>query len=304
MIKDPDTGKRVSRPNGEGEWQTALVPELAIIDDEVFESARVRRAGRALTPPGQQRRPRHLLTGLLRCGSCGSGLSASGRDKSGRVRVRCSAAKESGSCPDPKTFYLATIEEAVISGLKAEMQHPAVMAEYVRTYYEERKRLAATAIAERGKLELRAAKIEFDIERVVAAIADGTGDLKVLGPMTFALSAERERAAAELAEAPELPKVIALHPAALRRYEEQLERLQECLGDCVRTGDSEAAYALRDLVETVTVSRDASRPGAVVVEIAGRLNSLLDEKAYPNRVRGVWGQMVAEEGLEPPTPGL
>lgn len=97
----------------------------------------------------------------------------------------------------------------------------------------------------------------------------GTGDLKVLGPMTFTLSAERERVAAQLAEAPEPPKVIALHPAALLRYEEQLGRLQECLGDCVRTGESDAAYAPRDIVETVTVSRDASHPGAAVVEIQG-----------------------------------
>ena len=41
-----------------------------------------------------------------------------------------------------------------------------------------------------------------------------------------------------------------------------------------------------------------------MVEIAGRLNALLGEQAYPNKVRGVWGKVVAGEGLEPPTPGL
>jgi hypothetical protein len=44
----------------------------------------------------------------------------------------------------------------------------------------------------------------------------------------------------------------------------------------------------------VTVFRDNSRPGGVTVEIAGRLNPLLGEQAYPNKVRGVWGKMVAE----------
>ena len=58
------------------------------------------------------------------------------------------------------------------------------------------------------------------------------------------------------------------------------------------------------LVETVTVFRDPSRPGGVTIEITGRLNALLGEQAYPNKVRGVWGKMVAGEGLEPPTPGL
>ncbi len=61
---------------------------------------------------------------------------------------------------------------------------------------------------------------------------------------------------------------------------------------------------MRDLVETVTVFRDLSKPGGVVVEIAGRLTALLGEQAYPHGVKGVWGKMVAEEGLEPPTQGL
>ena len=61
---------------------------------------------------------------------------------------------------------------------------------------------------------------------------------------------------------------------------------------------------MRDLVETVTVYRDSTKAGGVEVEIVGRLTALLGEKAYPNGVRGVWGRMVAEEGLEPPTRGL
>ena len=61
---------------------------------------------------------------------------------------------------------------------------------------------------------------------------------------------------------------------------------------------------MRELVETVTVFRDPDRLGGVVVEITGRLNALLGEKAFPNGVKGVWGKMVAEEGFEPPTHGL
>jgi site-specific DNA recombinase len=103
---------------------------------------------------------------------------------------------------------------------------------------------------------------------------------------------------------PPAPKEIALHPAILQRYEEQLSRLEQALAKGVDSGDGEAAEAIRDLVETVTVFRDPARLGGVTVEIAGRLNALLGEKAYPSRVRGVWGKLVAGEGLEPPTPGL
>ncbi|WP_244395892.1 zinc ribbon domain-containing protein [Beijerinckia indica] len=117
------------------------VPDLALIPRELFEAAQSRKEARSVTHPHQQRRPRNMLSGLLRCGACGAGMSTNGKDKSGRIRIRCSAATESGTCPDPKTFYLETVETAVLNGLKAEMRHPDVIAEYVRTYHEERKRL-------------------------------------------------------------------------------------------------------------------------------------------------------------------
>jgi hypothetical protein len=46
-------------------------------------------------------------------------------------------------------------------------------------------------------------------------------------------------------------------------------------------GDSKAAEAIRDLVETVTVFREPPRPGGVTVEIAGRLNALLGGAGIP-----------------------
>lgn len=41
-IKDPDTGKRVSRPNPPSEWVTTAVPELRIVDDELWNQVKAR----------------------------------------------------------------------------------------------------------------------------------------------------------------------------------------------------------------------------------------------------------------------
>lgn len=214
-------------------------------------------------------------------------MATNGWDKSGRVRIRCSAATESGTRPDAKTFYLDTVESAVLSGLKAELRAPNVIAEYVRTYLEERKRLAATSHTRRQRLEQQLGQINREIERLVDAIAKGHGAPSILGPRSTALDAERKRISEELQNESLAPKEVALHPAVLTRYEEQLGRLEESLGKSVTAGDAEAAEAMRDLVDTVTVFRDPARPGGVAVEIAGRLNALLDEAAYPNRVTGV-----------------
>ena len=304
MVKDPDTGKRLSRPNAKKDWQTADVPELRIVSQELFNAAQSRKQARGHTHPNKQRRPRHMLSGMLRCGACGAGMSTNGKDKSERIRIRCSAATESGTCRDAKTFYLHTVESAVLAGLEAEMQHPSVIAEYVRTYLEERKRLSAKANAKRAHLETRLGELNREIDRLVDAIAKGQGDPAVLGPRSTVLNEERKQIATELKVEPATKETLALHPAILASYERQLATLQDALSKGINAGDSDAAEAIRDLVETVTVFRDPARPGGVVVEIAGRLNALLGENAYPNKVRGVWGKVVAGEGLEPPTPGL
>nr|WP_236840915.1 recombinase family protein [Bradyrhizobium sp. CCGE-LA001] len=304
MVKDPESGKRLSRPNPKSDRQATAVPHLAIISPELFAAAQQRKGERSRGHPSHQRRPRRMLSGLLRCGSCGSGMATNGRDKSGRVRIRCSAATESGTCSDAKTFYLDTVESAVLSGLKTELRAPKVIAEYVRTYLEERKLLAASSNAKRHRLRQQLGELNREIERLVDAIAKGHGNPSVLGPRSTTLDAERTRIKQELQNEPPAAEEIALHPAILKRYEEQLGRLQEALGKGVSAGDGEAAEAIRDLVETVTVFRDSRRPGGVAVDIAGRLNALLGEKAYPNHVKGVWGKVVAGEGLEPPTPGL
>jgi hypothetical protein len=295
MVKDPDTGRRVSRPNQKSEWQTAEVPELAIVSREMFQAAQQRKEARGRAHPNYQRRPKHIFSGLLRCGACGCGMSTNGKDKSGRIRIRCSAANESGTCPDPKTFYLGSVEKAVLSGLSAELRRPDVIAEYVRTYHEERKRLAAERDLKRSQLERRQGEIDREIDRLVDGIAKGVGDPKVLGARMNLLSAERKKIDAAIESEPPPANVVALHPTVLKRYAEQLAHLQDALAKGIKAGDSDAAEALRDLVETVTVFRDGSRPSGVEVEIAGRPPALLGAPAYPQGVKGVWGKVVAEE---------
>jgi site-specific DNA recombinase len=81
FIKNPDTGKRVSRPNPEAKWIRTDVPELRIVEDELWQGAKQRQAELAkqfeVTIKGVRaqrlnrlRRPAFLLSGLLTCGCC------------------------------------------------------------------------------------------------------------------------------------------------------------------------------------------------------------------------------------------
>jgi len=291
MVKDPDTGRRVSRPNPAEQWQVSDVPELAIVTQDVFAAAQARKRSGVGQRPETHRRPRRLLSGLLRCGCCGAGMSTNGKDSTGRVRIRCSAATESGTCPNPKTFYLEKIEALVLSTLTTELRHPAVITEYVRAYHEERKRLAASAIAQHSALERKRNECQREMDRLIDAIAKGIMTPEDVGTKIIEARTERDRIIKKQAEAKPIENVVALHPMALARYEQQLQALSDALQAGLSCGDGTGAQALRDLIDTVTVYR-GDGPGEIRVEMAGRLNVLLGHKPPPGRL---WGTVVAEE---------
>ena len=84
-VKNPETGKRVSRINPPEDWIVKEEPELQIVDDALWKAVKKRQGelsekyasvieavrtanGNRLNGP---HRPRHLLSGLLECGVCG-----------------------------------------------------------------------------------------------------------------------------------------------------------------------------------------------------------------------------------------
>jgi hypothetical protein len=93
-VKNPSTGKRVSRLNPESEWIVTEVPELRIVSDELWQAAKAKQA--ELTDKytnviaavrkhhGTNRlngthRPKSLLSGLIFCGFCGGPYSLRGQ---------------------------------------------------------------------------------------------------------------------------------------------------------------------------------------------------------------------------------
>src|SRR5262249_44040405 len=159
--------RRVSRPNPPDTWVVTEATDLGIVPNDMFQAAQARLAARAGVRPEKQRRARHLLSGLLRCAACGSGMSIYGRERGDRRRGRCRRAAESGTCPDPKTFSLDKIETAVLGALREELRHPDVIAEFVRTYHQERKRLAASDDTKRAASERRLGQVRRELDRVI-----------------------------------------------------------------------------------------------------------------------------------------
>ena len=137
-LLNPYTGKRVGRPNDAADRQVVEVEQLRIIDQDTWQAVQALKASKAGTRPEQHRRPVHLLSGLLRCSHCGSGMSVKDRDHNGKIRVRCSAVAESGSCENRRAIYLPHIEAAVVGGMRDQLREPRLIELYVTRYNETR----------------------------------------------------------------------------------------------------------------------------------------------------------------------
>ncbi|MCV9940695.1 recombinase family protein [Boseaceae bacterium BT-24-1] len=105
-VKAPSTGRRLARPNAPEQWERKSVPELRIVDDELWQAAKRRQettafemsrdeAGNALN---RAHRRRYLLSGLLNCGCCGAGytLVAAGR-------YGCAGRRSKGLCQNDRS---------------------------------------------------------------------------------------------------------------------------------------------------------------------------------------------------------
>jgi site-specific DNA recombinase len=81
MVKDPATGKRVSRVNRSEQQRRANAPQLQIVEEKIWSAAQAIKADKHKAHANTARKPPRLLSGLLRCESCGGGLTTRGADK-------------------------------------------------------------------------------------------------------------------------------------------------------------------------------------------------------------------------------
>lgn len=297
--KDPDTGRRTSRPNAPSEYVIKAAEEFRIIDAALFARVQARLAGSAMPArPATRTAPRRLLSGLLVCGACGGGMSLSGADKSGRPRLVCTRHRETKACPDPHTFYADVVEATVIEALRRELGAPELLVEYVRAYNAARIEFARDATRRRSTLERRIHELDGECDRLLRLLTKGIGNEDRITDEIRAREAELKAAQAELALEAAPVDIAVLHPSAIRRYEAQLLALQSELEAETTKAAPGCGAALREIVDSVTVyatpapvdaKGQAHAKQGVEVKIVGKLRRFLDMPATSEKVSGIVG---------------
>ena len=281
-VKDPDSGRRRSRPRGGEEQIVTEVPDLRIIDQDLWDAVKARqqaldaRAGRrgankdvdsatdaSRAPFWARQRPRYLFSGLMRCGVCGGGFS-----KVSTQHFGCSTARNKGptACSNLRTIRRDVLEATVLDGLRERLMDPDLFKVFAAAFTTEWNRLQGEAAAGQTARADDLQRVKQQLERLVDAIVNGTPASAVKDRMA-ALENRRLALEAELATA--TAPAPRLHPNLAETYRRKVADLVAALA---QEDGAELREMVRGLVESVTLHPEGDHQR---VEVRGELAAIL-----------------------------
>jgi site-specific DNA recombinase len=286
-VKNPDTGKRVSRLNASSEWITTEVPHLRIVPDELWSAAKERQvqARRAIASTGKlgaANRPRYLFSGLTKCGVCGAGFIIGSAN-----RLMCFGARDQGTCSNRLTIRRDEVERRVLHALQDKLLRQDLFEEFCEEFTREMNRLRMEHRASLSSAERELERVRAGIRKVIEAIKDGFAGPELRAEMNE-LQARKEFLVAQLsaADAP----VPLLHPNLAALYREKVTSLAAALQH--PDSRSEAGEALRGLVDAIVLVPAGSE---LRIELKGNLAAMLS--AAQNAKRSPEGDLSLQIAL-------
>lgn len=283
--KDPETGKRRSRMNPESEWRRQEAPDLAIVDQALWNQVKAVQDGAARQQGGYSKRVKYLLSGLMFCGCCDGPIIAVSGDY-----VGCSNNRNKGTCSNNRLMKRPQIESRVLAGLKSRLMEPERIKVFVRAYHAERERLARSEQNRGDQLRHDLAKLERAIDRYVDAIGDGTDTPAIRAKLKQA-EGEARRIRGAIEDLDQDAGIVAMHPNLPDIMADKVENLAKALtaDDDIRL---EATGILRSLIDQVILA-PADEPGRFDIEIVGELAQAFRLAQSGNGGNAIGSELVA-----------
>jgi site-specific DNA recombinase len=299
-VKDPETRKRRSKTNKAESVIEKEVPHLRIIEQDLWNAVKQRQAEvmlgpqRTRTKPWDRRRPRYLLSGLVKCGACGGGYV-----QISKTHLGCATSRNKGTCHNRLGISRVSLEQTILNGLKQHLMHPELFKEFCAEFIKEVNRLKHDQAAQRSSLEAELTRVARRVRKIVDAIADGV-PARSLKDELLGLEAREDEIKVKLAATPE-PKVY-LAPNMAEIYRDRVDGLQQALA--AGGEQDQACEAIRDLIDKVVLT---PVEGVLRVDLHGEVAAILQLSAAGKKGRLEWGSdgkqlvMVAGVGFEPTT---
>ncbi len=309
FLRDGETGHRISRPTDVDDIVYGEAPDLAIIDDDVWNRVQIRLekthakyAGKT-APLNDSHRARYLLNGLVTCGCCGGGYTIVAKDRYGCYRRKTQGKQE---CGNSRTITRDKLEARVLARLRRGLMTES----FARLFAAEVDRLMAQspddASAARAELEARLRKTETAIERLLDRL-EGDEATDSLMDRLKTREAERESLQDDLSQVAKAQPIVLPTKGELEEiYSAQVGRLEALL-----TGSDHMVQAnalLKELLGEVRVWGDAQARDGVAIEIRGEASRIYQPFGWTQK-SAPWGaglsliqiSVVAGVGFEPTT---
>jgi site-specific DNA recombinase len=270
-IKDPETGRRISRLNDPSRLVVQDVPELRIISQDLWDAVKQRqhllkrntRPDLADKPFWARQRPRFLITGLAKCGECGSSYVKISANLFG-----CAAARNRGTCSNRVNIRLDTLEQMILDGLRHRLMAPDLFKTFCEEFHREVNRLRTDGNAANEAKRNELGRVERRVRRIIEVIAEDDAPIRSLKQELVALEERQLELQRELATT-EAPAPL-IHPNLAEVYRQRVEQLHGALQD--PTTRDEAFELIRSLIDEI---RLVPEKGELRVELRGELAGIL-----------------------------
>ncbi|MBO6551221.1 MAG: recombinase family protein, partial [Rhizobiales bacterium] len=250
-IKNPNTGKRVSRLNPETEWIVKEVPDMQIVEQELWDQAKARQGSldtikaynsdNALT---RKRRPKYLFSGLTKCACCGGGYSKISKDLLG-----CYSAKNKGTCTNNQNIRQDELENRILKAIRHNLMDPQLFEEFCKEYTRFMNKMRIEHNAELQARQNEFERIDKELKKLVDALCQGVPAKEVKDQMIELSTRKKEL---DVMIKSNTKPVTLLHPNMALTYQAKLDELFTALTNDA-TKDS-ASEAIRSLIDTVILS--------------------------------------------------
>ncbi|MFQ5995603.1 MAG: recombinase family protein [Acidiferrobacterales bacterium] len=289
-VVDPDTKARKHFPRPAEEWVVKEMPELRIVEPELWDRVQRRlRRYREKTWSVQQtlhknartgRGPKYLFSGLLKCGACGANFIIVNAHSYG-----CAAHKDRGPhvCANNLKVPRSIVEQRLLESIKRDLftdQYIGLFKQETARLLAERKRKTTSTQSIRENL----AKIDKEIDNLLSALKAGIVTRSTRTELEQ-LEGERDKLLSQLeVDTRRLDRVSHILPRAVERFKDLVDNLESVtLRDVTR-----ARTQIEHLLGEVTLH---PRDGYLDAEFGANYEGLLKLAEI---------SLVPRRGLEPP----
>ena len=299
--RNPETGRKVSKPRPKRDWTRVEVPEWRIVPQELWNAVEARneemsRRFGASRLGGMNRTENarsYLFSGLLRCEPCGSRMVIiSGQGKRGYAKYGCPSHRYRGVCSNALTIRRERLEDQLLAALEHRILNSQLI-EYTLQRFEEalRKRLNEIDRGTPGDREQRHLReqLQAKAQRLADAVAEAGHS-----PTLLANLRAIEAQIAEIDRQTTLSKPKDL-PAVLNQARQFVYATVLRLKELFRGEATALKPVLAQHIGQLTLIPKQTPQGAVY-EVSGGMELLPTNKDVM--------QVVAKDGVEPPTPAF